>query len=102
MFTDGVCFIYSAQERNLINLKGKFYFSRGSVGIKHYWEAYANNVAVDETINVPVNGITINPQDICKIRNEYFKIVRIQFHDNKKPNYWALSLQRQPFPYEMR
>ena len=99
-FTDGVCFIYSSQERTLKELKGKFYFSRASVGIKHFWEAYANEVVVDESINIPFNNITVNPQDICKIGNEFFKIVRVQFHDNKLPNYWQLSLERQPFDYK--
>ena len=58
-----------------------------------------NNVSIDSSISIPCNDITLNSQDIVLIEGVYFKIARIQYHDNKKPHYWTLSLQRSPFNY---
>lgn len=97
-FTEGVCFVYEASERELTRLKGHFDFSIGSVGVAHYFQFYNNNISIDRIINIPLNNI-IDTQDIVMIDDVYYRIQRIQYKDNKKPNYLAVSLQRSPFNY---
>lgn len=97
-FNEGVCSVYQAQERELVRFKGKFNFSIGSVGLAHYFEFYNNNISIDRVINVPVNNM-IDTQDIIKINCVYYRVQRIQYKDNKKPNYLAISLQRSPFNF---
>lgn len=99
VFNDGFCEVYEANERVLGNCKGKFYFAKESVGIAHFFQAYNNNVSVDTAISIPYNNITINSQDVVKLDDEWFDIVRIQYKDNKKPKHWTLSLRRSQFSY---
>lgn len=98
-FNDGVCEVFEANERVLGQKLGTFRFAYESVGIAHFYQAYNNNVSIDSSISIPCNDITLNSQDIVLIEGVYFKIARIQYHDNKKPHYWTLSLQRSPFNY---
>lgn len=100
-FNDGVCYLYEANERKIINNKGKFNFKNESIGIAHYFQAYNNNISLDMAISIPYNNITIDTQDIVEINGIYYRISRIQFHDNKSPKYWTLSLTKQPFSYEV-
>lgn len=100
-FNDGVCSLYSTNERVLGTLKGKFYFANESVGIGHFYQAYQNNISIDRAISIPMNSITIDTQDVVKINDVWYKIARIQYKDNKKPRHWVLSLQRSVFSYEV-
>lgn len=100
-FNDGVCEVYSANERVLGTLKGKFYFAKESVGIAHFYQAYNNNVLIDCAISIPYNNITINSQDVVLLGGVWYKIARIQYKDNKKPKHWILSLQKENFGYEV-
>lgn len=99
VFNDGVCEVFAAQERCLLNSKGKFNYSNESIGINHFWQAYSNNVGLDMSIGVPANHITIDSQDVVKIGDDFFRIVRIQYKDNRKPKYWVLSLSKEQFSY---
>lgn len=92
-FNDGVCTIFEANERTLIRKKGKFFFSNESVGVGHYYEAYNNNISVDRQIGVLINDI-IDTMDIVKIGCDYYRIVRMQYKNNRKPNYWVISLSK--------
>lgn len=98
-FNNGVCDVYVAEERTIGQHKGKFNYAYESVGINQYYQAYNNNIGVDMAISVPQNDITIDTQDIVKINDDWYKIVRIQYHDNKRPFYWTLSLQKSQFSY---
>lgn len=100
VFTDGLCFLYEAHERNLGNKKGKFYFCDETVGLSHYFEAYNNNIDLDMAISIPYNKVTIDPQDVIKINDTFYYIRRIVYHDNKKPSYWTLYLSRANFEYK--
>lgn len=100
-FNDGICTLFSAYERKIEKYKGSFYFSNESVGVDHFWKAYNNNIEISRSISIPSNSITVDPQDIVNIEDSFYKIVRIQFHDNKKPNYWTLALEKVPFEYEV-
>lgn len=100
-FNDGVCELFSANERVLGNSKGKFYFAKESVGIGHFYQAYNNNISIDRAISIPMNDITIDSQDVVLLDNIYYKIARIQYKDNKKPKHWVLSLQKSNFSYEV-
>ena len=99
VFNDGVCEIYEANERELGDLKGKFFFTYESVGIAHFYQAYNNNITVDKAISIPTNREALNSQDIVKIESVWYKIVRLQYKDNKKPNYITITLSRSPFSY---
>lgn len=100
-FLDGICSIYTATERQLSSLKGSFYFSNESIGYGHYWEAYNNNVSLERAISIPICSLTFDTQDVVVIGTTYYTISRIQFHDDKKPNYWTLSLSKAQFSYEV-
>lgn len=97
-FNEGVCRVYKANERELIKYKGAFNFGIGSVGVAHYFQFYNNNISIDRIINVPLNN-KIDTQDIVEINDMYYVIRRIQYKDNKKPDYLAISLQRSPFNF---
>lgn len=97
-FNEGICSVFEAKERELISYKGDFNFSIGSVGVAHYFEFYNNNISIDRIINVPINN-KIDTQDIIEINNVFYRVQRIQYKDNKKPNYLAISLQRSPFNF---
>lgn len=99
VFNDGICEVYEANERVLLQSQGKFRFAYESVGINHYFQAYNNNISVDTSISIPCNEITLDTQDVVLIDNIWFRIVRIQYHDNMKPNYWTLSLSKANFNY---
>lgn len=98
-FNNGICEIYSANERMLGTFKGKFNFAIESVGIGHFYQAYNNNISVDTAISVPYQTISIDSQDVVKVWGEWYKIVRVQYKDDKKPRYLTLSLQRSAFAY---
>lgn len=98
-FNDGVCEIYTTNEREVLLLKGKFFYAQESVGISHYFQAYNNNISVDTSISIPCNNITVDSQDLVKIDSTWYKVVRIQYHDNLRPFYWTLSLQKSQFSY---
>lgn len=97
-FNDGVCFVYQANERELTSLKGKFYFVNESVGLNHYYQAQNNNIGIDRMIGVPFNEI-IDTQDIVKIDDVFYRIVRTQYRDYHRPHYISISLQRSPFNF---
>lgn len=97
-FNDGVCYVYEAKERELISEKGKFYFVIESVGLNHYYQAQNNNIGIDRMIGVPLNDL-IDTQDIVKIDDVYYRIVRIQHKDYNRPHYISISLQRSPFNF---
>lgn len=98
VFNGGLCYVFEAKERTLLSYKGKFFFSNESVGVGHYYEAYNNNISVDRAIGVPFNKI-IDTMDIVKIDGVYYQIVRMQYKNNKKPDYWNISLTRSPFNF---
>jgi len=100
-FTDGICSIYTATERLITNLKGSFYFSNESIGYGHYWEAYNNNVSLDRAISIPYCNLVFDTQDIVVIGNDKYTISRIQYHDDKRPFYWTLTLSKAQFSYEV-
>ena len=97
-FNDGICTIFKAIERKLIENIGNFDFSNGSVGVGHYFQAYNNNISIDRIIRIPLND-KIDPQDVAQIGEEFYRIVRIQYKDDKRPKYMSLSLQRSAFQY---
>lgn len=98
VFNDGKCIVFECKERTLLKKKGEFFFSNESVGVGHYFEAYNNNISVDRAIGVLLNDI-IDTMDIVKIGDVYYHIVRMQYKDNKKPKYWAISLSRSTFNF---
>lgn len=102
VFLDGVVEVYNASERQLGNLLGSFYYCEESVGVSAYWQAHANNVKVDKAISIPLSPIVITNQDVCKIGGVFYAIVRTQVHDNKKPEYITLNLQKAVFNYEVQ
>lgn len=100
-FNDGVCTIYGAYERELGKCKGKFCFAYESVGVLHFFQAQQNNIQIDKSISIQLNDISVDPQDVVNINGTWYRVIRIQYHDNKKPNYWTLSLSRSEFEYEV-
>lgn len=99
-FNDGIVRIYSAKERKLIRLKGEFMFSNESVGSNQFYEAHVNNINIDRSIGVLANDI-ITLQDVAKIDNVFYRIVRIQYKDNNKPHWLNIVLERSVFNYEI-
>lgn len=97
-FNEGVCYVYEANERELTSFKGKFYFAIESVGLNHYFQAQNNNIGIDRMIGVPLNDL-IDTQDIVKIDDVFYRIVRIQYKDYNRPHYISISLQRSPFNF---
>lgn len=99
VFNDGVCFVYVANEREIQSCKGKFNFAYESIGVNHFYQAYNNNIGIDTQISIPMNNIVVDSQDLVRIEDIWYRIVRIQYHDNKKPKYWTLTLQKDQFSY---
>lgn len=97
-FNDGVADIYQAEERVLTEKIGRFNFSIESVGITQFFQAQVNNIRIDMAIGVPFNEL-IDNQCIVNIGDEWYKIVRIQYKDNRKPNWWLITLTRSEFNY---
>ena len=54
-FNDGVCDVYEAEERFITKYKGRFQFCNESIGITHFYEAYANKIGIDLIISIPYN-----------------------------------------------
>lgn len=97
-FNNGVCDVYQAQERTLTENIGRFNFSIESVGVSQFFEAKLNNVRIDMAIGVPFNEL-IDNQCVVNIGTQWYKIVRLQYKDNRKPNWWNISLTRSEFDY---
>ena len=99
VFNAGICYVYEAKERKLTKLIGKYDFSIETVGITQFWEAKVNNVGIDRAIGIPyVEGIT--NQCIVKINDDFYKIVKMTYKDDRKPIWWNIALQRSAFSYE--
>lgn len=97
-FNGGVCYIYQAQERRLTKLIGKFNYSIESIGVTQFYEARVNNIAIDRAIGVPFN-VLIDNQCIVQIGNIYYSIVRMQYKNANKPDWWNIVLARSDFNY---
>lgn len=97
-FNQGLCIIYQAQERRLTKLVGKFEFSIETIGVVQFYQARVNNVGIDKAIGVPFNAL-IDNQCIVQIGNIFYKIVRLQYKDDRSPKWWHITLQRSEFNY---
>lgn len=98
-FNQGSCEVYNANERTLVDKIGRFDYSIESVGISQYYQARINGLRIDLGIGVPYNEL-IDNQCIVKIKDEWYKIIRLQYKDNRKPNWWLITLQKSEFSYD--
>lgn len=98
VFNDGICYVYRTQERQLTEMVGRFNFSTETVGITQFWEAKVNNIGIDCSIGIPYVE-TVNNQCIVRIGNQFYKIVKMTYKDDLKPNWWKLALERSVFSY---
>lgn len=98
-FNDGLVYVYKAKERTLIEEKGYFHFSNETVGVKTSFDNYINKDVIEKAIGIPkMDGIV--PQDIVKIDNVFYKVMKTQRKDNKKPNFLKVFLKEEKIKYE--
>lgn len=93
-FNDGICTIYSVENRNLKEKLGCFNFKEETVGIKAYSEFHLIGIEIERVISIPYNPL-INNGYVVAINGSHYDISLIQKKDTF-PKSWRMTLSKSP------
>ena len=93
-FTDGVCEIYTVDNRRLKEKVGTFYFKDDTIGIKSYYGFQTLGVEIERVVSIPFNNL-VNKSRVLKIGDDIYQISLIQVKDTF-PKSLKLTLNKSP------